>query len=80
MPDEEGVEVFEIREADELGAVGLVADIAFFTRIPAAPLGGGLAEEGHVRNRRQIPILDDGDVLLVEELLAGRRRLQMSTR
>ena len=48
MGDEESVEVFEIGEADELGAGGLIADIAWAAGVGVAPLGGGLGEEGHV--------------------------------
>ena len=50
MADKQGVEVFQIREANELGTGGLVADVALFAGVLAAPLGGGLAEEGHVEH------------------------------
>ncbi len=50
LTDKQGVEVFQVREADELGAGGLVADVALVAGVLAAPLGGGLAEEGHVEH------------------------------
>jgi len=50
LGDEEGVEVFQIGEAHELGAGGVVADVAFVAGVLAAPLRGGLAEEGHVEH------------------------------
>ena len=33
-----------------MGAGGLVANVDIFARVFAAPLGGGLAEEGHVEH------------------------------
>ena|GEM_PF-1185112 len=48
LGDEEGVEVFQMREAHELGTGGVVADVAFVAGVLAAPLRGGLAEEGRV--------------------------------
>jgi hypothetical protein len=50
LPDKQGVEVFEVGEAHELGAGGLVADVALFAGVLAPPLGGRLAEEGHVQH------------------------------
>jgi hypothetical protein len=50
LGNEEGVEVFQIGEAHELGAGGVVANVAFIARVVAAPLRGGLAEEGHVEH------------------------------
>ena len=48
--NEEGIEIFEIRQAYQLGAGGLVADVAFVFRVRGAQLGGGLSEESHVEH------------------------------
>jgi hypothetical protein len=48
--DEDGVEIFQIGEADQLGAGGLVADVAFVFRVRGTPLGSGLSEKGHVEH------------------------------
>ena len=48
--DEEGVEIFQIGEAHELGGVSLVADIAFLVRIRVAPVLCGFPEECHVQD------------------------------
>ena len=50
LPDKQGVEVFEVGEADELGAGGLVADVALVAGVLTAPLGRGLAEQSHVEH------------------------------
>ena len=50
LADEDGVEIFQIRKADQLGAGGLVADVAFVFRVRGTPLGRGLPEEGHVEH------------------------------
>ena len=38
LGDEEGVEVFQIGKAHELGAGGVVAEVAFIAGVLAAPL------------------------------------------
>jgi len=48
----EGIEVFEVGQADQLGDVGVVPDVALFIRVGLAPHGGGDAEKGHVENIR----------------------------
>ena len=44
-----------------MGASGLVANVAIFAGVLAAPLGGGLAEEGHVQHIGLAGI-DDADL------------------
>jgi hypothetical protein len=50
--DEEGVQVFQIGEADELGDIGEVANVALVAGMGVSPLLGGDAEEGHVEDIR----------------------------
>jgi hypothetical protein len=39
LPGKEGVEVFQVGDADQLGADGLIADVALFAGVLAAPRG-----------------------------------------
>ena len=50
MTDEQGVKVLEVGKANQLGTGGLIANVALFARIHAAPLGRSLAKEGHVEH------------------------------
>ncbi len=50
LPDKQGIEVFKVGQADELGSSGLVADVALAAGVLATPLGGGLTEESHVEH------------------------------
>lgn len=63
--DEEGVEVFEVREADELGGVGVVAEVAFLAGVGIAPSFGRHAEEGHVEDVGLAGV-DEVDLCFVE--------------
>ena len=48
LPDEDGIEAFEVGEDDELLQRGVVADVAVGVGVGVAPLLRGLAEEGDV--------------------------------
>ncbi len=48
LADEDGVQVFEVGEDDELFDRGAVADIALGVGVGVAPLLGGLSEQGDV--------------------------------
>src|SRR5690606_29041443 len=60
--DKVGVEGFQVGEADKLGDIGVVANIAFAIRVFIAPLFGGLTEEGHVEQVRFVGV-DEADLL-----------------
>ncbi len=48
LADEVGIEILEIREADQLRDIGIIPDIPFFIRVAVAPFFCGEAEERHV--------------------------------
>ncbi len=39
LPDQQGIEVFQVGDADELGADGLIADVVFVSWVLVAPRG-----------------------------------------
>ena len=50
LADKQGIEIFKVGEANELSTGGLVANVALVAGVLAAPLGGSLAEEGHIEH------------------------------
>ena len=44
------VEIFQIREANQLGYIGIITDISFVVRMFIPPLFGGFAKERHIKN------------------------------
>ena len=46
------IEIFQIDQANQLGGIGEIPNIAFFLRVLVSPLFGGHPEQGHIQHIR----------------------------
>lgn len=54
--DKKSIQIFQIRQADQLGYIREITDIAFLVWITLSPLFGGHPEQGHIQHIRFVGI------------------------